>query len=138
MSLFFLLGFAEVRMKTQDARRVDIVWRVEVYLHFFGTIGKGEQSSRFDFEMAQILSMARDNGDYLFADASMPVCRGKFQKSEVEEKTWTDKDEVPLEPRLYYMDRDNGRCYLPLVIQERSWPGNCHIWLCREVQRLAS
>ena len=108
--------------KAQDPGKVEISWRVEVYLHFTGTIGSAEPGSSFDFEMAQVLSMARDNGDYLFADASMPICRGKFRVAGGEGKTWTEKDEAPLEPRVYYMDRENGRCYLPLVVQERSWP----------------
>lgn len=129
--IFLLLGWISASAQSDDrqayqgkAHRLDITWKVEVYLHFYGELERGQDAdpAHFDFRMAQILSMARDNGDYLFADASMPVCLGSMVVNGELARTWTEKDDAVLEPRCYYLDRDNGLCRLPLVIQERAWP----------------
>lgn len=121
--LLSALVFSQEAVKKVDMAS-ELSWRVEVHLCFSGRLdlGNGAGESLFDFEMAQVMSMARDNGDYLFADAALPVCVGTFRHADGEETRWNKKDAVPVEPRLYYLTRDKGVSRLPLVIQERNWP----------------
>jgi len=127
--LLMIFGVTPVLVLGQEpggvtSQKMEVTWRVEVYLHFTGTIKRrpGLADERFDFEMGQLLSMARDNGDYLFADAAMPVCKGHYYGANGEMIDWSEKSDAVLEPRFYYLSREQGMSRLPLVIRERNWP----------------
>ena len=120
-----------------DSAKMQTSWRVEVSLRFTGKLQhqKAGSADVFDFEMVQILSMARDNGDYLFADAAMPVCIGQYRDSSGLVRVWTKEEEAALEPRFYYLSRVDGVSRLPLVIQERFWPDSLpHLTMPRSVE----
>lgn len=118
--LFFVLGMAG-----QESSAIKgVSWRVVADLELSGSLKTGTDRTmvNYAFSMTQYMTMARDNGDYLVADASMPHCSGEYSLNGGEPRVWSGGRVVPLEPRIYYVLRDHGRCLVSLAIMERDWP----------------
>jgi hypothetical protein len=123
----FLLAALVAGVNGQEQVPVKAVsWRIDARLQLTGTLSNNatQTSVDYSFVMIQSLTMARDNGDYLVADASMPHCSGEYRLNGAEPRVWLGGPIAPLEPRIYYVSRDNGRCRVSLAIMERDWPGD--------------